>query len=200
MNSAISHRMITLGLCALTIASTAYSQDEGQLPDWTADQELVGLLDEPCVDSRITIRPPVDFRRVDRPNPPELSDRGAYNYGWIPGEGWPRGTNLSVGLTPFAKPSSSALDKTVEGMKQSIQENLKDVQFGDVKKGTFRGKEARMGKFTAEISGKKLAAFYLIGIDERGSFACTAMLPLSEATSEKSRVLKASLLTFDRAE
>jgi hypothetical protein len=129
-----------------------------------------------------------------------LAERGVYNYGWTPEGAFPSLRNLSVVLAPFAKPSSSALDKTVNGMKTSIQRSLQDVRFGDVRRGLFGGIEARSGQYTAQISGKEIIAFYLVGIDGKGSFAVTAMLPVSEATPDRKQEAKASILTFERAE
>lgn len=178
----------------------ACAQGEAPLPVWKPSASVVEQLGEAFVDSRICIRPPRSLQKADRPNPPEMTKIGVYNYGWTPGGVFPSPRNLSVVLVPFARPSSDALDKTISGMKKSIQENLKQVKFGEVKRGEFGGIEARSGSFTATISGEKIIAFYLVGIDKTGSFSVTAMVPQSEATPEETRVLKTSILTFKRTE
>jgi len=179
------------------VGSTA-AQNGDELPVWTPDKNVVARLGERFADSQISIRPPRDLKKANRPNPPRMTDRGIYNYGWTPGGTFPSLRNLSVGLTPFAKPSSSALDKTVKGMKNAIQRSLEEVEFGEVHRGRFGGIEARSGQYTARICGEKIIAFYLVCIDSEGSFAVSAMLPSSEPTAERTQEVKASMLTFKR--
>ena len=188
-------------MCHLSIAflvGSADAQDKPELREWAADQEIIARLGEPFADSQISIRAARDLKRVDRPNPLELADRGIFNYGWTPDGSFPNVTNLSVALTPFKQPSAAALDKTVEGMKKSVQRNLQEVQFGDVQKGTFREQEARLGQYTAKIAGEEIIAMFLIGIDDKGTFGVTAMLPKSAASEERAQELKAAILTFER--
>lgn len=194
----LSHLTLAAACCIL-LAGSATAQDGDELPVWVPDKNVVARLGERFADARMSIRPPRDLKRADRPNPPIMADRGIYNYGWTPGGAFPSLRNLSVGLTPFAKPSSSALDKTVDGMKKAIQRNLQEVEFGEVRRGRFGGIEARFGQYTARICDEKIIAFYLVGIDSQGSFGVSAMLPSSEATAERIQETKASILTFKRA-
>ena len=185
-------------LCVYLGGMSAVAQDNPELPKWIADKDVVPQLGEVFADSRISIRPPRNLQRVDQPHPPEMAKIGVYNYGWTPGGVFPSIENMSVVLAPYAQPSSAALDKTVEGMKKSVQQRLQDTQFGEVRKGRFGSIEVRLGKYTAQISGEKIIAFYLIGIDRTGTFSVTAMLPLSKQTPEKIEELKTAILTFAR--
>ncbi len=199
LSATIARSLALVAFCLSPVVGTAGAQNKTPLPVWKPNADIVEQLDEVFVDSRISIRPPRSLQKADRPNPPEMTEIGVYNYGWTPGGAFPSLRNLSIVLTPFARPSSDALDKTVAGMKKSIQEKLKQVEFREVEQGEFQGIEARAGSYTAAIEGVKVIAFYLVGIDKTGSFAVTAMLPQSEATLEEIRVLKASILTFKRA-
>ncbi|MBW3595815.1 MAG: hypothetical protein KY475_00915 [Planctomycetes bacterium] len=193
-------RITLTGVVWLCVCNVfAFAQDQDDLPNWTPDQSVVARLGDEFSDSRISIRPPSNLKQADRRNPPEMQKIGVYQYGWTPGGEFPSTENLSIGLTPFAQPSSAALDKTIEGMKESLQEGLPGIEFGDVRKGQFRGQEARAGQYTAPVSGdESIIAFYLVGIDERGSFAVTAMAPQSKASPERIQELKSSILTFRR--
>ncbi len=182
----------------LCLASDALAQKKESLPDWKPDGAVVARLGERYQDARISIRPPSGLRKANRPDPPELAARGVFSYGWTPGGVVQSTKNLSVTLTPFARPSTDALDKTVQGMQNTIQSGLEDVQFGEVQRGRFGSIEARSGTFTALIAGDRIIAYYLIGIDKSGSFSVTAMLPYSEATPEETAAMKASMLTFHR--
>ncbi len=180
-------------------AGSVSAQDNQEVPEWTADEAIVARLGEVFTDSRISIRPPGNLQKVDRPDSPELTAKGVYNYGWASQGIVPSGANLSIGLTPYSRPSSAALDKMVAGMQKSIEESFQDASFKAVQKGRFRGIEVRSGEFSGRISGRQLTAYYLIGIDDTGSFGVTAMVPTSELTAEKSTELKSAILTFERA-
>jgi len=185
-------------VCLCQATNDALAQKKESLPNWKPDAAIVARLGERYQDARISIRPPSNLKKASRPDTPELEARGVYSYGWTPGGVVQSTKNLSVTLTPFARPSTDALDKTVQGMQKSIQSGLEHVQFGEVQRGRFGNIEARSGTFTALIAGDKIIAYYLVGIDKNGSFSITAMLPYSEATPEETAAMKASMLTFRR--
>ena len=175
-----------------------FAQVKDQLPEWEAPKEVVAQLGKQFSDPRISITPPRNLTKADPPNPPDMTKIGVYNYGWSPSGVFPSIENFTVTLAPYAQPSSAALDKTVQGMKNSIQQGLKNVQFGDVRQGRLNGIEARTGQYTANIAGEKVVALYLIGIDDAGTFNVAAMIPQSKATPERINELLASMLTFQR--
>ncbi len=185
-------------LCQCSVDVFAQSD---KLLDLKPDPMLVAQLGEAFEDAQISIRPPRRLKRIDLPTPPELTTRGIHSYGWTPDGVAGRGNseNLSVTLTPFAQPSSDALDKTIEGMLETIQARAQPATFGKVQRGMFNGFEARSGTFTASILGEKVIGYYLVGIDTTGSFSVTAMLPYSKATPEEKLAAQTSVLTFHRA-
>ena len=178
---------------------SAHAQAVDTLPKWTADKSDTEQLGDAFKDERIQFRPPKDLQKIERENSPELTKQGVYSYAWAPGGVFPSPENLSITLTPYAQPSASALDKTVEGMQASIGKGLEDVKFGEVKKGVFGDFEARAGEYTAKLNGEELFAVYLVCIDKQGSFSLVAMMPAMKATDERVKMLQASLLTFSRA-
>lgn len=180
----------------------AFAQGGGALPEWKPSAEAVDELGEVFEDARIHIRLPRNLKYVGRRTPPELEARGAFSYGFLPGgiagQGDP--TNLSVSLTPFAKPSPEAFDKLLEGMMTSTQRKLQQVRFGETHRGRVGGVEVRAGTFQASVLGIEIVAYFLVGIDETGTFGVTAMVPRSQATPETIREIQTSLLTFRRAD
>jgi hypothetical protein len=185
-----------LSICACLPSVSA--QQDSELPELMVDKGVEALLGEVYSDSRISIRVPRNLRMIEHSDSPELTANGVYKYGWIAEGVTPRGENLSIGLTPYAMPSSASLDKVVEGMKDSVKKGLEDVSFKEVQKSRFRGIEVRSGEYSARVLGEKMSAFYLIGIDDVGTFGVTAMVPTSKLTAEKSGLLKATILTFER--
>lgn len=188
--------------CFWLIACTNHvrAADPATLPEWKAAPQTVAQLGAKFEDAHVSIQPPADLKRVEQPVPPELAERGIHSYAWtasgMVGVASPK--NLSVTLTPYATPSSDALDKTIEGMQGSIKKGTEDANFGQVRSGRVNGFEARAGSFTAKIQGEKVIAYYLISIDPVGTYAVTAMLPEAEATPEAKRAFQTSLLTFRR--
>jgi hypothetical protein len=192
--------LILIGFCQ--VPGPALAQVKQPLSDWKPDPQSVAQLGEVYEDAQISIRPPRDLKKVDRPNPPELAEQGIYSHGWTATGDPERASarNLSVTLTPFSQPSADALDKTIEGMKKSIQAGLEQVRFGKVERGRFGGVDARSGTFTGILLGEKVIAYYLVGIDNSGTFGVTAMLPYSEKTPEATRAMQTSILTFRRGQ
>jgi hypothetical protein len=176
------------------------AQIENPLPIWKAIEQDVAKLGEEFSDSKIRIRPPQNLKKVELETSPEIAKARITAYGWTPGGVFPSATNLSIALGPLGKPSSVDLDETIAGMKKSIERNSESIEFSEVKQGMFRGMEARSGSYTAQISDKRVRGFYLVGIDKAGTFAVSAMIPSVDATPEKIKLLRASMLTFKRAE
>jgi hypothetical protein len=165
---------------------------------WRLNDKDLARLGEPFTDSRISLRPPQGLKKVDRADPPEFANAGVYTYGWTLGGVQPSPKNFSVTLTPFAKPSKGALDKTVEGMKKSIEQGFKNVTYGNIKRGQFLGVECRYGTYTTQLSGEQIDCYFLVGIDASGSFSISAMIPHREATPDSVRSLQAAMLSFQR--
>jgi hypothetical protein len=186
--------VVWLGVCQALV----FAQAGDSLAEWRAPPDVVARLGERYSDALISIAPPHYLQRVDRPNSPEMTKKGVYHYGWTASGVYPSAENLVVVLTPFKKPSSEALDEAVEGLKDSIEQGLEDVQWENVRRGRLNGVEVRAGKYTAQVAGEKATGFYLIGIDTVGTFGVTAMMPESKATPEKIKELQSSMLTFER--
>ena len=185
-------------VCVSIFTIVATGEDSGTLTDWKADDKTVASLAEPFSDARISFRPLSKYEAFEKKFEPELAKLGVAGYVWTPGGQLPSPENTTVMLTPFAKPSSDALDKTIGGMQSSLQKNHPDIKFGKIRKGLFRGLEARAGSYTATISGEKIVALFLVSIDTTGTFAVTAMTPVSKATPETKKLMQTSLLTFKR--
>jgi hypothetical protein len=107
-------------------------------------------------------------------------------------------TNFAVALTPFAKPSSAALDETLEGMKDSFARNFQPIKYSKTERGLLHSNEALMGTYEGNLSGESIYGIYLIGMDQRGTFTVSAMLPSADASPERISLLKSAMLTFDR--
>jgi hypothetical protein len=183
--------------CAAILPVQARSNDT--LPTWEADEQEIARLGKLFEDERIRIRPPVDLQRALGGAAAELEKRGVYSYAWTPGGIAPHPTNFVVTLTPFAQPSSDALDKTVAGVQESVQRKLGNAEFAEPERGMFRLFEARLGTYRATIDQQSMVAIYLVGIDARGTFMVSTMIPEAEATPERMETLRAALLTFERA-
>ena len=173
-------------------------EDSGTLTNWIADDKTLASLAKPFSDARISFRPLPKYEGFQTKFDPELAKAGVAQYCWTPGGQRPSLENITVMLTPFAKPSTDALDKTISGMRSSIQKNHPDCEFGEIRKGLFCGFEARAGSYTATISGDKVVAFFLVSIDTKGTFMASAMTPESKVTPEAEKLMKTSLLTFMR--
>jgi hypothetical protein len=193
-----ANSLIVCLVAVIGIGPSARVMGEEALPAWRFNDKDVARLTEPFTDSRITLRLPHGLKKVDREYPPELAKAGVYAYGWTPSGTQPSPKNFSVTLTPFAKPSKEALDKTIKGMKESIEQSFKNVTYGDIKRGQFLGVECRYGTYTAQLSGQQLDCYFLVGIDIAGTFAISAMIPHSEATPDSVRSLQAAMLSFQR--
>jgi hypothetical protein len=196
--TATANSLIVCLVAAFGIAPSARVVAEEALPAWRLNDKDVTRLGELFADSRISLRPPQGLKKVERDYPPELAKAGVFAYGWTPGGVQPSPKNFSVTLTPFAKPSKEALDRTIDGMKKSIEEGFKSVNYGIIKRGQFLGVECRYGTYTAQLSGRQLDCYFLVGIDATGTFSISAMMPHSEATPDAVRSIQAAMLSFQR--
>jgi hypothetical protein len=183
-------------LYAYACGTSAIAQSASDLREWSANEGVVARLGDVFTDSRISIRLPKGLQRAVLPDPPPGT--GLYKYGWSPGGVFPSTEMFSIVLTPFAKPSSEALDQMVGSMKATIKENLKNVEFSATGKGRYRGVEVCAGEYTIKGSVDSTKALYLIGIDQFGSFSVIAMLPNKAATPERLQELSAAMFTFQR--
>jgi hypothetical protein len=202
MKSVCLWTLILLCLLQFLVSTDARTAlGEEALETWKAPDNAAAELGELFSDSQIIIRPPRGLQKANGPKvPQELEKHGVHGFGWTPDGAFPSSTNLSVSLTPFAKPSSDALDKTIKGMKNSISSALQEVKFGTVESGMFRNHEARWGTYTATINDEKILAFFLVGIDPYGTYSISAMIPATAGTPENVAIIKNSMLTFDRSE
>jgi hypothetical protein len=201
MTSIISRYLFTLWMvCLCGLTTCAHAQPTKPLPVWEASADDVSKLGKEFSDSQITIRPPKNLQQVELETPPEMAKAGAIVYGWTPGGKFPSAKNLSITLAPYVKPSPEAFDGIVSGFKDSFRRNSESIKFGEVKSGRFRQVECRYGTYTNNIANTEILGFYLVGVDKVGTFAISAMIPKSDASSEEVRLMKASMLTFKRAE
>lgn len=201
MTSTIDRRSLNLSVIVLFgMAIPTNAQFEKPLPTWKANEQDVAKLEKESSDSKIKIRPPQKYQKVDLETSPEIAKAGISAYAWTLDGAFPNEKNLSVALGPHADPFSDAINEFVSGMKKSFQRNSESIEFGKVTRGSFLGVEARLGTYTAQISQKNVLGFYLVGIDKVGTFAVSAMIPSSDASPEEIELLKSSMLTFKRVE
>ena len=154
----------TAFLCLTSFSAPALAADPNALPIWKPDSRIVAELGEVFSDSHVRIRPAPGFVRCDVELDPKLEDAGLRNYGWSPTGSFPNTENMTVVFTPFAKPSSDALDKSIAGMKDSIEKNLQNAKFGKTRRGRFLGNEARAGRYFRVHSWCRDSCF-LSGLD-----------------------------------
>lgn len=195
---ALPFRPVAVLSVLLALSSTADGQ-QTPLANWKAKESDLELLANRFVAPSISIRPPAQFSQVDFPNADELVAKGIATYGWTPDGVFPSRNYVMVMLTPFARPSSEALDKTVDGMQQSLTKgNFKNLQFRPTKRGRLNGIEVRTGNFTAEVEDSPVQVFFLIGIDATGTFSAMAMLDGENSDPTLRKAIAASLLTVSR--
>lgn len=198
MEKSTGIRLTLYVLCLCIGCQKAQGPDNKRLPAWASDVREVDRLGEAFCDERICIRPPQDMQKIEIEVDSELAKAGVHAYGWSPGGVFPSSTNFSVALTSFAKPSSFALDETLGGMKDSFERNFQRIRCSKTERGLLRGDEVLMGAYEGDLSGEFLYGIYLIGIDDRGTFTVSTMLPKSDATPERLSLLKSAMLTFNR--
>jgi hypothetical protein len=181
--------------CLFASPERACADDVEPRPETAASDSLLANRFE---DARISIRVPRDLQRAHPPVPKKLNVPGVHGYVWYPIDGRPGPKNLVVALTPFAKPSTDALDKTDDSMKQTIQQRQSDAKFGETQNGHINGTEVRSGSFTATMKGEKAIVYYLVGIDSLGTYGVTATLPMATATQDERAAMMASIFSFRR--
>lgn len=182
---------------SVSVTSSAPAQDT--LPVFSATAEQKEQLGEEYTDEYISVRPPAGYKKIERPNPPELVARGVQMHGWSPSGEFPSISNFNVTLTPFAEPSAEALDKTVESMLSTLSQSFSKLKVIGKKSGKLKETEVRIGKYTAEVDGREITGMYLVGIDSQGTFSIQSMTESAGLTKEGAGLLGAALLTFERA-
>lgn len=184
----------TLALLLLTHSPGALAQDAKANPEWSADPKLVEQLADAFTDSHISFRPTPGMKPRQIILDPEVSAAGVRHYGWTRDGVFPCTEFVNVLLTPFSKPSPDALDKMTAGL---IRLGMPDA-FNGIKHGRFRGVEARSGSYSCTIGGERLVVYYLVTIEKVGSCLISASIPEAKLTPERTELIRASILTFDR--
>jgi hypothetical protein len=187
-------------LWAFLMGAWPLAADEGPLPKLAADKADLERLGEEFKDERIRFRPPKDLQRVEVPMRPELVRAGFYSYAWTPEGVMPSIEVINLTCAPGPKDTRETIDDAVAGLHESLRRGFEAVTIGEVKKGILKDTEVRAGEFKGSINGHQVFAVYLMGLDAKGMFSLTAMLPEEKATEERVRLVQAALLTFQRTQ
>ena len=185
---------IRFGFVAYVIFSLllnrAVAQDDTQIKVLVPNADAVTRLGSEFSNGKFSIRPVQGLKAAGLARP-DLQVHAVFIYGWTPDGKMDGVANFTVGLTPFAQPSSENLDKTLGGMKIDVEH---------IHAARLNGAEVRFGHYKRQIDGQDVIGHVLLGIDTRGTYAITSLMHPAEATPARIEEVKASLMTFRRAE
>lgn len=135
--------------------------------------------------------------------PKELKFAGTRKVGGSQSHGWthPDGIGLwsfSVTTTRFAKPAKENLEKTVAGMKESLTAACEKITFEKSESGRLHGNDIRYSSFSGVLNDVPFKGLCMIGIDAKGTFSATIMIPEEYANEDRLQEAKAAILSFER--
>lgn len=185
--------VLVFGAFLFSLSPTLCSDETSVVSDMTPTAEALSKLGEKYRGEGFSIYPPK-----------ELKFAGTRKVGGLQSHGWthPDGIglwNFSVTTTRSAKPSKENLEKTEAGMKESLSAASKKLTFQESESGCLHGIDIRCSSFAGVLNDIPFKGLYMIGIDAKGTFSATILIPEEHANDERLQEAKAAILSFERS-